>query len=65
MTACQCETVAGFLHRGVQIALRLQADNSTLAKFRAAAAADAELAALRQEVEKFALELPMPGFPSL
>jgi glycine hydroxymethyltransferase len=61
----QCEPLAEFLHRGVQIGLRIHGATANLAEFRAAAKDDAELATLRQDVEQFALALPMPGYPPL
>lgn len=59
------ETVAGFLHRAVQVALAVQAacgGKALLKDFVVALEGNAEAAALRAEVEAFASAFPMPGF---
>lgn len=55
--------VADFLHRTVQIALRVQATcgSKLLKDFVVAARDDAELAQLGAEVESFAVQFPLPG----
>ncbi len=57
--------VAGLLHRAVGIALRIQAlpGCRMLRDFCAAAEGDAEIAALRADVEALATIFPMPGYP--
>jgi glycine hydroxymethyltransferase len=57
------ETCAAFLHRGVQIGLRLQdaAPSKTLEDFLPLLATDAEIAALRADVQAFASNFSMPG----
>ena len=55
--------VAGFLHRAVKIALDIQAKaGKQLKDFIAALEGNAEIEALRKEVEAFAERFPMPGF---
>jgi len=61
------EQVADFIDRGVQIALHVQNNCGPLLKdFKSKLATDEEskamVAALRQEVEQFAVKFPMPGF---
>lgn len=56
--------VAEFLHRAAQICLRLQSvpGGKLLKNFLPALDTDAEVAALRVEVNQFATMYPMPGF---
>jgi glycine hydroxymethyltransferase len=56
--------VGEFLHRAVQIGLRLQeaAPSKRLVDFIGLLEDDAEIAALREEVHTFASKFPMPGF---
>eukprot|EP01027_Heterolobosea_sp_BB2_P025410 GEZU01038995.1.p1 GENE.GEZU01038995.1~~GEZU01038995.1.p1 ORF type:complete len:498 (-),score=192.34 GEZU01038995.1:127-1554(-) len=57
------EKVAEFLHRGVQLGQQIQAVSGPLLKdFQAACNKSEELVKLREEVEKFAMTFPMPGF---
>ena len=66
------EKVAEFLHRTLEIALKVQAatekkDKCTVAEFVAALETPefvAATSALRSEVHAFALSFPMPGFGS-
>ncbi len=56
------EKVAGFLDRALQIGLRLQeASGPKLVDFAKAIGGDAEVVALRAEVNEFAKSFPMPG----
>jgi glycine hydroxymethyltransferase len=57
------ETAAEFLHRGVQIGLRLQeaAPAKTLDAFLPLLVGNAEIAALRADVQAFAAKFGMPG----
>lgn len=61
----EIDTVVGFLDRGIRIAVDLYTSQlkraGKLADFRAAVAASAEIAALRAEVEAFAMRYPVPG----
>ncbi|KAI9207080.1 serine hydroxymethyltransferase [Polychytrium aggregatum] len=55
--------VAEFLHRGVEIAIKLQSTAGKLLKdFIVAAESSEEVKALKAEVEAFAHSFPMPGF---
>lgn len=55
--------VADFLHAGVQVGLRIQEKSGKKLKdFEAALEGNAELAALKKEVEAFATQFNMPGF---
>ena len=57
------EAVAEFLHRAVQIALKVQAvTGKSLKDFRPALKDNADLAQLTQDVSGFASQFPMPGF---
>ncbi|KAL1923155.1 uncharacterized protein VTP21DRAFT_9531 [Calcarisporiella thermophila] len=58
------EQVAEFLHRAVQIALRIQdkSGSKLMKDFVVACEGDEEIAALKREVEAFATSFPMPGF---
>ena len=56
------EKVAEFVHRGVEICLKVQATAGKMLKtFRPALEKDEALKALRQEVVAYAREFPMPG----
>ncbi|EGF83365.1 hypothetical protein BATDEDRAFT_18481 [Batrachochytrium dendrobatidis JAM81] len=56
-------TIAAFMHRAVQISLRVQLTSGKFIKdFVAALSADEEVKALKADVEKFAHTFPMPGF---
>jgi glycine hydroxymethyltransferase len=56
-------TVADFLHRAVQIALKLQATSGKLLKdFDIAVKASPEVRALQADVQAFITQFPMPGF---
>jgi len=56
------KTIAGFLDRCCQIALKLQKEHGKKLKdFEAALATDAETAALRKEVEAWAIKFGYPG----
>jgi glycine hydroxymethyltransferase len=58
------EQVAEFLHRGLQIALDIQKTTNAknVAEFVVGIEGRADIAALKEEVEKFALSFPIPGF---
>ena len=57
------EKVAEFLDRTVKIALDIQSKHGKLLKdFEPAMAGNADIAALKEEVTKFARSYPMPGF---
>ena len=55
--------VAGFLHRAVQLSLKLQqeAGSKLLKDFLRVAEASPEVRALRNEVHAFARQWPLPG----
>jgi len=54
--------VAEFLHRGVELALKIQADTGKkLVDFKKNVNANADVKALADEVNKFASAFPMPG----
>lgn len=58
----EMEKVAEFLHRGMQIALNVQEKvGKKLADFLPALENNEELKTLRQEVEAFARNYPLPG----
>lgn len=60
------EQVAAHLHTAVQIALKIQKENGTsLPAFKEAIKADPEVAKLREQVNKFANDFPMPSVPLL
>ncbi|KAJ3077297.1 Serine hydroxymethyltransferase, cytosolic [Podochytrium sp. JEL0797] len=55
--------VAEFLHQAAQLALKIQAQSGKLVKdFIVALESNAEVKALRVQVEAFAQQFPMPGF---
>jgi glycine hydroxymethyltransferase len=55
--------VAEFLHRAAQIAITVQASTGKFIKdFVVALDTNAEVKALKEEVEAFARKFPMPGF---
>jgi len=55
--------IANFLHRGLEIALRIQArTGSALKDFVAAIQSNEEVAALREDVHAFAKRFPIPGW---
>lgn len=57
------ERIGGFLHRALNIATAVQATSGKLFKdFDKALVGNADVAALREEVEAFASAFPMPGF---
>jgi glycine hydroxymethyltransferase len=57
------EQIAVFLDQALKIALKLQTESGPMLKnFVAALEGNAEVAALRLEVNKFATTFPMPGF---
>lgn len=60
-------TVAGFLHRAVQIALKVQdeAPSKLLKDFVKGIEANSEILDLKAEVQSFARNFPMPGFNPL
>lgn len=68
LTECDMEKVSEFIHRGVQLAIAIQAScaSNTLRDFKIKLEEDAEakkkLSALQSEVEQFALAFPMPGY---
>ncbi len=54
--------IANFLHRGIEIALKIQATTGRLLKpFVEALSTDPEIKALKEEVQSFARQWPMPG----
>ncbi len=54
--------IANFLHRGVEIALKIQATTGKMLKpFVQALSVDPEIGALKREVHSFARQWPMPG----
>lgn len=56
------ERVGEFLHRAVQIAMRIQSKSGKLlADFQAVAEQDTEIVQLREQVEAFAKQFPIPG----
>jgi len=56
------ETIAEFLHRGVQIALQVQTEQGTLLKaFLAGLQERSDVQALKHDVEEFASQFFMPG----
>ncbi|CAM9528922.1 unnamed protein product [Chrysoparadoxa australica] len=57
------QQIAQFMHRAVQIALRIQSTSGKkLKEFAAALEGDAEVAQLGEDVTTFAKQFPMPGF---
>jgi glycine hydroxymethyltransferase len=57
------ETIAAFLHRAVKIALDVQASHGKMLKdWKKGLEGNADVAALRAEVEAFAEAFEMPGF---
>ncbi|KAL2919743.1 glycine hydroxymethyltransferase shm1 [Polyrhizophydium stewartii] len=58
-----CVKVAEFLHRACQIAIKVQATSGKLIKdFVAALESSDDVKVLREDVKKFAMSFPMPGF---
>lgn len=57
------EQVAAFLHRAIQICLKIQSTcpSKLLKDFLSAAQGNAEVAALAKEVREFSMKFPMPG----
>lgn len=56
------EKVGEFLHRAAQLAVRIQSQSGKLlADFQAAAEKDPEIVQLREQVEAFAKQFPIPG----
>jgi glycine hydroxymethyltransferase len=54
--------VGDFLHRAVELGLKLQVDAPKLKEFEAVARASADVKALKRECQEFVTQFPMPGF---
>lgn len=69
MTEKHMDTVADFLHRAVQIALAAQKESGTrllkdfVAAYSSGGESSKQLAALKEDVVKFATQFPLPGVP--
>ncbi len=62
MKVDEFKQVAQFIHRGVEIALKVQAKTGKLLKpFVVALSTDPEIKALKEEIHSFARQWPMPG----
>jgi glycine hydroxymethyltransferase len=59
-----CKTVVQFLHKGLQLALKIKkdADEAKVDFFEQVKQHDSEITKLRDEVESFSKKFPMPGF---
>ena len=67
MTEEDMDTVVGFLHRALELAKAIQAslpnDKKLLKDFKVALSGNAEVAAMKAEVEAFCIKFGLPGIP--